>query len=80
MLDPKWLRTEPEKLAALLSKKHFSLDIAQVNALDVRRRELQQETEKLQNERNVRSKLIGQAKASGQDVAPLMALPFFRHW
>jgi seryl-tRNA synthetase len=73
MLDPKWLRTEPEKLAALLNKKHFSLDIAQVNALDVRRRELQQETEKLQNERNVRSKLIGQAKASGQDVAPLMA-------
>jgi len=73
MLDPKWLRTEPEKLAALLKKKHFDLDITQVNALDVRRRELQQETEKLQNERNMRSKAIGQAKAAGQDVAPLLA-------
>lgn len=73
MLDPKWLRTEPEKLAALLKKKHFDLDITQINALDVRRRELQQETEKLQNERNVRSKAIGQAKAAGQDVAPLLA-------
>jgi seryl-tRNA synthetase len=73
MLDPKWLRTEPEKLAALLKKKHFDLDITHINALDVRRRELQQETEKLQNERNVRSKAIGQAKAAGQDVAPLLA-------
>lgn len=73
MLDPKWLRSEPEKLAALLKKKNFTLDIALVNGLDVKRRELQQETEKLQNERNVRSKLIGQAKAAGQDVAPLLA-------
>src|SRR5690554_5699958 len=73
MLDPKWLRTEPEKLAALLKKKNFELDIERVNSLDLRRRELQQETEKLQNERNVRSKSIGQVKAAGQDIAPLMA-------
>ena len=73
MLDPKWLRAEPEKLAALLKKKNFDLDIALVNDLDVKRRELQQETEKLQNERNVRSKSIGQAKASGQDIEPLLA-------
>lgn len=72
MLDPKWLRAEPEKLAALLKKKNFDLDIALVNDLDVKRRELQQETEKLQNERNVRSKSIGQAKASGQDIEPLL--------
>lgn len=73
MLDPKWLRTEPEKLAALLKKKNYDLDIALVNDLDAKRRELQQETEKLQNERNVRSKSIGQAKASGQDIEPLLA-------
>jgi seryl-tRNA synthetase len=73
MLDPKWLRAEPEKLAALLKKKNFALNIDEVNALDIKRRELQQETEKLQNERNVRSKSIGQAKASGQDIAPLLA-------
>lgn len=73
MLDPKSLRADPETLAALLKKKHFVLDIEKINALDSRRRELQQETEKLQNERNVRSKSIGQAKASGQDIAPLLA-------
>ncbi len=73
MLDPKWLRAEPEKLAALLKKKNFALNIDEINALDIKRRELQQETEKLQNERNVRSKSIGQAKASGQDIAPLLA-------
>lgn len=73
MLDPKLLRTEPEKIAALLKIKHYVLDIEQLNSLDARRRELQQETEKLQNERNVRSKAIGQAKASGQDIEPLLA-------
>jgi seryl-tRNA synthetase len=73
MLDPKLLRTDAEALAATLKKKKFVLDIALVNALDVKRRDLQQETEKLQNERNVRSKLIGKAKAAGEDVAPLLA-------
>lgn len=73
MLDPKTLRAEPETLAALLKKKNYVLDIENINALDSRRRELQQETEKLQNERNVRSKSIGQAKASGQDIVPLLA-------
>ncbi len=73
MLDTKWLRTEPEKLATLLARKNFKLELDQINALDARRKTLQQETEKLQNERNVRSKSIGQAKAAGQDVAPLLA-------
>ncbi len=73
MLDPKTLRTDPQTLAALLQKKHFVLDIENINALDSRRRELQQETEKLQNERNVRSKSIGKAKAAGEDIAPLLA-------
>ncbi len=73
MLDPKWLRAEPEKLIALLGRKNFTLNLEQINALDARRKVLQQETEKLQNERNVRSKLIGQTKAAGQDVEPLLA-------
>jgi seryl-tRNA synthetase len=73
MLDPKYLRTEPEALATRLSKKHFELDVGLLQTLDSRRRELQQETEKLQNQRNVRSKSIGQAKAAGQDITPLMA-------
>jgi seryl-tRNA synthetase len=73
MLDPKWLRSEPEKLATLLTKKNFHLDLNGILELDRQRRELQSETEHLQNERNSRSKLIGKAKAAGEDVAPLMA-------
>ena len=41
--------------------------------LEDRRRVLQQETEQLQSERNSKSKGIGQAKASGEDIAPLLA-------
>jgi len=73
MLDPKLLRTDAEALAVALKKKNFILDVELVNALDVKRRDLQKETEKLQNERNVRSKMIGKAKAAGEDVTPLLA-------
>jgi len=72
MLDPKWLRAEPEKLAALLKKKRFDLDLEQVQSLDSRRKELQLETERLQGERNNQSKMIGKAKASGEDASELM--------
>ncbi len=41
--------------------------------MEADRRSLQAETENLQNERNVKSKLIGQAKAKGENVSPLLA-------
>jgi seryl-tRNA synthetase len=72
MLDPKWLRAEPEKLADLLRKKHFELDLNRLLELDSRRRDLQLETERLQSERTNRSKFIGKAKAAGEDVGELM--------
>lgn len=73
MLDPRLLRTDPDTLAAALAKRGFTLDLEQINAMDQSRRELQQETEKLQNERKVRSKDIGKAKAAGEDIEPLLA-------
>ena len=33
---------------------------------------MQTQTEQLQNERNMRSKAIGKAKASGEDIQPLL--------
>lgn len=71
MLDPKWLRSEPEKLASLLRKKKFELDLETVLELDEQRRHWQLETERLQNERTSRSRLIGKAKAAGEDIKPL---------
>ncbi len=72
MLDPRLLRADIEQTAEKLAKRGFSLDIASYNDLEDRRKTLQMATQELQNERNVRSKSIGKAKASGQDIAPLL--------
>jgi seryl-tRNA synthetase len=73
MLDPKWVRTEPETVAGSLQKKGYALDVEKVKMLEQQRKSLQVETETLQNERNIRSKNIGKAKAAGEDIAPLLA-------
>jgi seryl-tRNA synthetase len=73
MLDPRLLRSDPDRLVTALAKRGIALDLSQLLELDNQRKTLQQETEKLQNERNTRAKAIGQAKASGQDTAPLLA-------
>ncbi|MEQ8952925.1 MAG: serine--tRNA ligase [Gammaproteobacteria bacterium] len=72
MIDPKWIRNNPDELAAKLRKKKFTLDTAMLADLDGRRRELQLTTEALQNERNSRSKEIGKAKAAGEDIGPIL--------
>jgi seryl-tRNA synthetase len=41
-------------------------------ALENRRKEIQVVTQELQNDRNTRSKAIGQAKAKGEDIQPLL--------
>ena len=73
MLDPKRLRTELDEVAAQLARRGFKLDVDKVRSLEERRKSLQMETQNLQNERNFRSKAIGQAKAKGQDIQPLLA-------
>lgn len=73
MLDPRLLRTDPDHLVSALAKRGVTVDLSELLALDNQRKQLQQDTEKLQNERNTRAKAIGQAKAAGQDVAPLLA-------
>lgn len=72
MLDPKLLRSDLPLVAERLARRGFTLDTVRLEALESRRRELQTETERLQNERNTRSKAIGQAKASGEDIQPLL--------
>ncbi len=73
MLDPKYLRNDVEVTAEQLATRGFSLDVSKLNELESTRKSLQARTEGLQNERNVRSKSIGKAKASGQDIQPLLA-------
>ena len=73
MLDPKLLRNNIAFVIQELLRRGFALDIDEYQSLEADRRSLQEETENLQNERNVKSKLIGQAKAKGEDVSPLLA-------
>ncbi|WP_333679240.1 serine--tRNA ligase [Dyella sp.] len=74
MLDPALLRSRLAETAARLKEtRGFMLDVAAVETLESQRKQLSTETQELQNLRNTRSKAIGQAKAKGEDVAPLMA-------
>jgi seryl-tRNA synthetase len=72
MLDPKLLRNEPELVAERLAVRGYQLDVDLLNYLEEQRKSLQIETENLQAERNKRSKSIGQAKANGEDIKPLL--------
>jgi seryl-tRNA synthetase len=60
-------------LATQLAKKKFVLDVQLLESVDSKRKTLQLETESLQNERKSRSKLIGQAKAKGDDATEILA-------
>ena len=73
MLDPKLLRNELATVVQRLTVKNYSFDEQAFNELEGQRKALQVETESLKNERNVRSKSIGKAKAAGEDIAPLLA-------
>ncbi|WBA15696.1 serine--tRNA ligase [Salinivibrio proteolyticus] len=73
MLDSKLLRTELEETAQKLARRGFTLDVDAIRELEEQRKSLQIRTEQLQAERNSRSKSIGQAKAKGEDIAPLLA-------
>ena len=73
MLDTKLLRNDLEGTAARLRKRGYELDTQAYAALEERRREIQVRVEDLRNERNRRSKSIGQAKAAGEDIEPLKA-------
>lgn len=72
MLDPNLLRNKPDEVAAAVGRRGFNLDITRLQQLETERKSLQIETEQLQNERNTRSKAIGQAKARGEDIQPLL--------
>ena len=72
MLDPRLFRTNLDEAAAQLARRGLNIDKAAFSALENRRKEIQVLTQELQNQRNTRSKSIGQAKARGEDIQPLL--------
>ena len=73
MLDPQRLRSDLEYVAAALARRGYHLDMEGFAAIEEQRKRIQVHTEELQNQRNVSSKAIGQAKARGEDIEPLLA-------
>jgi len=72
MLDPQLLRTNPEAVAEALKPRGYELDVAAWRELESRRKELQIRVQELQNQKNQSAKSIGQAKARGEDIQPLL--------
>jgi seryl-tRNA synthetase len=72
MLDPQLLRSDPERVAAALTGRGYDFDVAAWRELDARRKELQLHTQDLQNRKNTSARSIGQAKARGEDIQPLL--------
>lgn len=72
MLDPRLFRTELDFVTTQLARRSFAFDAVSYAALEARRKDVQIKTQELQNQRNSNAKAIGQAKAKGEDVQPLM--------
>jgi seryl-tRNA synthetase len=73
MIDPKLLRSDPAKVAQNLARRGFALDVPALQALEEKRRHWQLKSDRLRAEHNVQARGVGQAKARGEDIAPLLA-------
>jgi seryl-tRNA synthetase len=73
MLDIQTLRNDLTAVATRLATRGYVLDTAKFEQLESERKTIQTRTQELQAKRNASSKLIGQAKAKGEDVSVIMA-------
>ena len=73
MLDLKLMRQNPDAVVEGVRRRGDSLDMTPFLDADRRYRELTVEIESLQQQRNEKSKAIGQAKRKGEDAEALMA-------
>ena len=72
MLDPQLLRSDPETAAEALLVRGYEFDVQAWRELEARRKELQVRVQDLQNQKNKSAKSVGQAKAKGEDIRPLL--------
>ena len=72
MLESKLLRGNIDFVVEQLKRRNFSFDVDEFNELENQRKMIQVQTQELQNIRNTKSKSIGQAKASGENIEPLL--------
>jgi len=73
MIDPQLLRDDVHAVAKKLATRGYILDTGKFLQLEQQRKVLQTATQDIQQQRNARSKEIGQAKAKGENVDAIMA-------
>ncbi len=71
MIDIKLLRTEPEKVIELLSRRKEEVDIEGLLALDKEKREVMYQVEQKKAEQNAVSKKIPAMKKAGEDTTAI---------
>jgi len=72
MIDIQLLRTNLDAVAARLAARGHAFPREEFLALETERKDIQTRTQELQAARNAQAKRIGQAKAKGSDVKPLL--------
>ena len=72
MLDLQLIRNKLNTIAEALEKRGVSLDKNKIQKFEDKRKTIQIKTEKLQAERNLISKEIGEMKAKGKDTESLL--------
>ena len=72
MLDPQLIRNELNAVAKALDKRGVSIDTNKIQKIEDKRKAIQIKTEKLQADRNLISKEIGEMKAKGEDTENLL--------
>ncbi len=72
MLDPHLIRNELNSIAKALDKRGVSIDTNKIQKIEDKRKAIQIKTEKLQADRNLISKEIGEMKAKGEDTDNLL--------
>ena len=73
MLDLKLLQKDPASVAKALAARNSSIDIAEFNDLDEKRRSLLAQVEELKAQRNKDSAEVARLKRAGEDASSLMA-------
>ena len=73
MLNPQLIRTQLPEVAARLAARGFELPVAELSALEDKRKSAQSSLESLQAERNALARRVGQSKKAGEDAQALLA-------
>jgi len=72
MIDPQLIRNELNAVAKALDKRGVSIDTNKIQKIEAKRKAIQIKTEKLQADRNLISKEIGEIKTKGEDAENLL--------